>query len=222
MMVRRGLGASRFRRLVGRSITEVCRTLQRKPVRRRSGQPRRHRHGREFWVSGVKKTGEDGHWAGKGAVEVDDDARGEYERLIANRRLGLVANGPFTRRLPSTSVRPFAECVSRPRQRRHGRNRRNVGHSRHRRHIGHGRHRRNTRNRPNGSAARPPQPCDDIAVVVSERAIPEGPHVSTSVRMNVLLSFDQTQACAVQVQKPAPLRVQPANNSPVGIEERIH
>ena len=38
--------------------------------------------GEEFWVSGVKKDGTDRHWAGSGAVEIDDDARDEYERLL--------------------------------------------------------------------------------------------------------------------------------------------
>ena len=38
--------------------------------------------GEEYWISGVKKDRQDRHWAGKGAVEVDDDAREEYERII--------------------------------------------------------------------------------------------------------------------------------------------
>ena len=38
--------------------------------------------GEEFWVSGVKKDGTDRHWAGSGAVEIDDDVRAEYERLL--------------------------------------------------------------------------------------------------------------------------------------------
>ena len=41
--------------------------------------------GDEYWVSGVKKNREDRHWAGSGAVEVDDDAREEYERIVASR-----------------------------------------------------------------------------------------------------------------------------------------
>jgi hypothetical protein len=38
--------------------------------------------GEEFWVSRVKDR-QDRHWAGRGAVEIDDDARAEYERLIS-------------------------------------------------------------------------------------------------------------------------------------------
>lgn len=39
--------------------------------------------GEEFRVSGVKKNGSDRHWAGAGPVRVDEDARAEYEALIA-------------------------------------------------------------------------------------------------------------------------------------------
>jgi hypothetical protein len=38
--------------------------------------------GEKYWISGVKKNGEDRHWAGGGPVEIDDDARDEYQRLI--------------------------------------------------------------------------------------------------------------------------------------------
>ena len=37
--------------------------------------------GDEWWVSGVKKNGEDRHWAGTGPVKIEEDARLEYERL---------------------------------------------------------------------------------------------------------------------------------------------
>ena len=40
--------------------------------------------GEEFWISGVKKDGRDRHWSGKGAVEIDDDALEEYERIIGS------------------------------------------------------------------------------------------------------------------------------------------
>jgi hypothetical protein len=39
--------------------------------------------GEEYWISGVKKNGEDRHWAGSGPIEIDHDARAEYERLVA-------------------------------------------------------------------------------------------------------------------------------------------
>jgi hypothetical protein len=38
--------------------------------------------GDEYWISGVKKNREDRHWAGSGPVEIDDDAREEYEQLV--------------------------------------------------------------------------------------------------------------------------------------------
>lgn len=38
--------------------------------------------GEEYWVSGVKKNREDRHWAGRGPVEVDDDVREDYERIV--------------------------------------------------------------------------------------------------------------------------------------------
>lgn len=38
--------------------------------------------GDEYWISGVKKNRQDRHWAGSGPVEIDEDAREEYEREI--------------------------------------------------------------------------------------------------------------------------------------------
>ena len=42
--------------------------------------------GEEYWVSGVKKDRQDRHWAGAGPVEVDEDARDEYLRLVGGGR----------------------------------------------------------------------------------------------------------------------------------------
>ena len=42
--------------------------------------------GESFWVSGVKKNGQDRHWAGSGPVAIDEDAREEYERVIDKSR----------------------------------------------------------------------------------------------------------------------------------------
>lgn len=42
--------------------------------------------GEEYWVSGVKKNGEDRHWAGSGTVEIDEDVREEYERIVQGGR----------------------------------------------------------------------------------------------------------------------------------------
>ena len=38
--------------------------------------------GEEYWISGVKRDRSDRHWAGSGAVEIDDDAREEYEAIL--------------------------------------------------------------------------------------------------------------------------------------------
>ena len=37
--------------------------------------------GEQYWISGVKRNGEDRHWAGRGRVIIDEDARDEYERI---------------------------------------------------------------------------------------------------------------------------------------------
>lgn len=39
----------------------------------------------EYWVSGVKKNGEDRHWAGSGSVHIDEDVRDEYEQIVGGR-----------------------------------------------------------------------------------------------------------------------------------------
>lgn len=38
--------------------------------------------GDEYWVSGVKKTGTNRHWAGGGEVTIDEDAKAEYEKFV--------------------------------------------------------------------------------------------------------------------------------------------
>lgn len=38
--------------------------------------------GEEYWVSGVKKNGQDRHWAGGGPVEINPEIKDEYEKLI--------------------------------------------------------------------------------------------------------------------------------------------
>jgi hypothetical protein len=35
----------------------------------------------EYWISGVKKRGSNVHWAESVSVEIDDDAREEYQKL---------------------------------------------------------------------------------------------------------------------------------------------
>lgn len=75
------IGRVRFSK-TGRTVYYRGRTLRRKPS---GGGPGNHydvETGEEFWISGVKKDRTDRHWAGSGAVHVDDDARDEYERDI--------------------------------------------------------------------------------------------------------------------------------------------
>ena len=43
--------------------------------------------GEYYWISGPKMNGEDRHWAGSGPVEIDDDAREEYESVISGKRV---------------------------------------------------------------------------------------------------------------------------------------
>lgn len=65
----------------GRTVYYRDRALQRII---RGGIGSNHRDtetGEEYWISGVKQDGEDRHWAGKGPVIVDEDAREEYERI---------------------------------------------------------------------------------------------------------------------------------------------
>lgn len=38
--------------------------------------------GESYWVSGVKKSGEDRHWAGRGKIVVEDAAVSEYLETI--------------------------------------------------------------------------------------------------------------------------------------------
>ncbi len=39
--------------------------------------------GVEYWISGVKESGTNRHWAGGGPVWIDEDARSEYEKVVA-------------------------------------------------------------------------------------------------------------------------------------------
>ncbi|HLX92283.1 MAG TPA: hypothetical protein VKR32_11395 [Puia sp.] len=38
--------------------------------------------GEEYWVSGVKKNGQDRHWAGKGKIMLDKNLVNEYLKLV--------------------------------------------------------------------------------------------------------------------------------------------
>ena len=38
--------------------------------------------GDEYWISGIKKAGTNRHWAGGGPIEIDEDARDEYNKVV--------------------------------------------------------------------------------------------------------------------------------------------
>ncbi len=55
---------------------------------KRGGVRSNHRDvetGEEYWISGVKRNREDRHWAGSGPVEIDEDVREDYFRLLLER-----------------------------------------------------------------------------------------------------------------------------------------
>jgi hypothetical protein len=67
----------------GRTIYYRGRSLRRIPGGGISANYRDVESGEQFWISGVKKDREDRHWAGAGPVEIDEDVRAEYERLVS-------------------------------------------------------------------------------------------------------------------------------------------
>lgn len=78
------IGRVRFSKS-GRTIYYRGLTLRRNPSRGAAGNFLDAETGEEFWVSGVKKNGQDRHWAGSGPVEIDEDVRDEYRRLFGER-----------------------------------------------------------------------------------------------------------------------------------------
>ena len=66
----------------GRSLYYRGRTLQRIRGGGVSGNHVDVETGEEFWVSGVKKNGQDRHWAGSGPVDIEPDALDEYNRIV--------------------------------------------------------------------------------------------------------------------------------------------
>lgn len=43
--------------------------------------------GKSYWISGIKKNGQDRHWAGSGKIMIDKDVVSEYLELIAEKSL---------------------------------------------------------------------------------------------------------------------------------------
>ncbi len=79
------IGRVRFSK-TGRTVYYRGKQLRRIPGGGISANHRDVETGEEYWVSGVKKDGHDRHWAGGGPVEIDDDVREEYERLVGRGR----------------------------------------------------------------------------------------------------------------------------------------
>lgn len=70
----------------GRTIYYRGKSLRRIPGGGISANHRDVETGEQYWVSGVKKNGEDRHWAGAGQVEIDEDVRAEYEALVRRQK----------------------------------------------------------------------------------------------------------------------------------------
>lgn len=65
----------------GRSVYYKGKRLQRLKGGGISGNYFDAASGDEYWISGVKKSGTNRHWAGGGAVAIDADAREEFNRI---------------------------------------------------------------------------------------------------------------------------------------------
>ena len=59
--------------------------------------------GESFWVSGVKKNGQDRHWAGSGKVLIEASALGEYLKTIKAKKLDT-SRCEVTRSIRQTNI----------------------------------------------------------------------------------------------------------------------
>jgi len=66
----------------GRTINDRGRTLRR--ISRGNGSSHHVDVATDegFPISGIEKNGEDRQWAGRGSVAIDQDAEGEYRRIV--------------------------------------------------------------------------------------------------------------------------------------------
>jgi len=69
--------------------------------------------GEEYWVSGVKKDGEDRHWAGTGKVQIDANVVAEYLAIIGRDMLDATRLA-VCHDIVETDVRKFHEIENRP------------------------------------------------------------------------------------------------------------
>ena len=66
----------------GRSIYYRGKTFQRIKGGGVSGNYFDPETGDEYWISGIKKQGTNRHPAGGGEIQIDEDARSEYDKII--------------------------------------------------------------------------------------------------------------------------------------------
>lgn len=76
------IGRVRFSK-TGQTIYYRGKSLRRIPGGGISANYRDVETDEQYWISGIKKNREDRHWAGAGPVEIDEDVRAEYERLVS-------------------------------------------------------------------------------------------------------------------------------------------
>ena len=67
--------------------------------------------GESFWVSGVKKNGEDRHWAGSGRVRVEAAALSEYLKAIGAETLD-VARCEVTNSIRQTDIERLSRLAN--------------------------------------------------------------------------------------------------------------
>lgn len=69
--------------------------------------------GESFWVSGVKRNGEDRHWAGSGKVLVEAAALSEYLKVIKAKNLDTSRCG-VTNSLRQTDIKRLSRLANSP------------------------------------------------------------------------------------------------------------
>jgi len=69
--------------------------------------------GESFWVSGVKKNGEDRHWAGSGKVLIEAEAVTEYLKSIKAEKLD-VSRCEVTNSIRQTDIKRLSRLANSP------------------------------------------------------------------------------------------------------------
>lgn len=66
-----------------------------------------------YWISGIKKNGEDRHWAGSGKITIESSVVDEYLRIIDEERLDPLKYSISTK-IKTTDPSKFTELENRP------------------------------------------------------------------------------------------------------------